>query len=58
MINNVSVIIPAYKPDDKLIGTLNGLVAAGFDDIIIILVNYRRFKSVYWIKLTLSCYGG
>ncbi|MBR5452468.1 MAG: bifunctional glycosyltransferase family 2/GtrA family protein [Clostridia bacterium] len=34
--NPISVIIPAYKPDEKLISTVEGLVSAGFDDIIIV----------------------
>ena len=33
---NVTVIIPAYKPDSKLLGTLKGLADAGFSDIIVI----------------------
>ena len=33
---SVSVIIPAYKPDQKLITTLNDLVAAGFSDILVV----------------------
>ncbi len=32
----ISVIIPAYKPDEKLIGTLEELVKAGFDDILVV----------------------
>lgn len=35
-INSVSVIIPAYKPDEKLITTINGLISIGFTDIIVI----------------------
>ncbi len=35
-LNEVSVIIPAYKPDEKLIGTLEELVKAGFDDILVV----------------------
>ncbi len=34
--NTVSVIIPAYKPDHKLIGTLDALVKAGFTDILVV----------------------
>ena len=33
---SVSVIIPAYKPDQKLIATLNDLVATGFSDILVV----------------------
>lgn len=36
MKSKVSVIIPAYEPDQKLIETLGGLMAAGFDDIIVV----------------------
>lgn len=32
----VSVIIPAYKPDEKLIATLNDLVRVGFSDILVV----------------------
>ena len=34
--NTVSVIIPAYKPDHKLLRTLDGLVEAGFTDILVV----------------------
>ena len=34
--NNISVIIPAYKPDGKLLNTLKELVEAGFDDLLVI----------------------
>ncbi len=34
--NPVSVIIPAYKPDQKLIKTLSDLVEAGFSDILVV----------------------
>ncbi len=33
---NVSLIIPAYKPDEKLIDTLRKAVDAGFNDILVI----------------------
>ena len=36
MKSRVSVIIPAYEPDQKLIATLKELMAAGFDDIIVV----------------------
>ena len=35
-LKQVSVIIPAYKPDEKLIATLNGLVGTGFTDILVV----------------------
>jgi len=34
--NSVSIILPSYKPDDKLIDTVNGLKEYGFSDIIVI----------------------
>ena len=34
--NRISIIIPAYKPDEKLIATVNDLTDIGFDDIIIV----------------------
>ncbi len=33
---NVSVVLPSYKPDDKLKGVVNSLVNTGFEDIIIV----------------------
>lgn len=36
MIDKISVIIPAYKPDDKLLTTIEELVKAGFSDIIVV----------------------
>lgn len=35
-IKSVSVIIPAYKPDEKLLNTLRELVETGFTDILVI----------------------
>jgi len=35
-IKKISVIIPAYKPDEKLIGTIQGIIAVGFEDIIVV----------------------
>lgn len=35
-IQSVSVIIPAYKPDEKLLNTLRELVQTGFTDILVI----------------------
>ena len=34
--NRVSVIIPAYRPDQKLMGTLEGLCQAGFTDLLVV----------------------
>lgn len=36
MIDKISVIIPAYKPDDKLLTTIAELVKTGFSDIIVV----------------------
>ncbi len=33
---NVSIILPSLNPDEKLMKVVNGLVAQGFDDIIIV----------------------
>lgn len=35
-ITSVSVIIPAYKPDEKLLHTLTGLTEAGFTDLLVV----------------------
>lgn len=35
-LNGISVIIPAYKPDEKLRATVDGLVSVGFSDIIVV----------------------
>lgn len=32
----VSVVLPSYKPDEKLRGVVNGLINAGFEDIIVV----------------------
>ncbi len=36
MYNNVTVVIPSYKPDEKLISTIIGVREAGFSDIIVV----------------------
>lgn len=33
---DVSVILPSYKPDEKLYGVVKGLIDAGFSDIIVV----------------------
>lgn len=35
-LSSVSVVIPAYKPDAKLLDTLAGLVQTGFQDILVV----------------------
>lgn len=36
MYNNVTVVIPSYKPDEKLLSTLQGVMNAGFKDVIVV----------------------
>ncbi len=36
MIKNVSVVLPSYKPDEKLEATVKGFIESGFEDIIVI----------------------
>lgn len=35
-VNDVAVIIPAYKPDEKLLGTLDNVVKQGFDKLLVV----------------------
>ncbi|MDE6662021.1 MAG: bifunctional glycosyltransferase family 2/GtrA family protein [Lachnospiraceae bacterium] len=35
-INNMSVILPSYKPDEKLLAVLEGLSGKGFHDVIVV----------------------
>lgn len=35
-INNMSVILPSYKPDEKLLAVLEGLTEKGFRDVIVV----------------------
>ena len=32
----ISIIIPAYQPDEKVLTTINGLVEAGYNDILVV----------------------
>jgi len=34
--DTITVIIPSYKPDEKLLATLNSVIAQGFSDIIVV----------------------
>ena len=47
--SDITVIIPSYKPDDKLIRTLSGILAAGFGDVVVVDdgggAEYARFFS-------------
>jgi glycosyltransferase involved in cell wall biosynthesis len=36
MYKNVTIVIPSYKPDEKLISTVRGVREAGFSDIIVV----------------------
>ena len=36
MIKNVSVVLPSYKPDEKLEATVRGFIESGFEDIIVV----------------------
>ena len=36
IMKNISVIIPAYKPDETLLKTIDDIVDAGFEDIVVI----------------------
>ncbi len=36
MYNKVTVVIPSYKPDEKLISTVSGIIDIGFSDIIVV----------------------
>ena len=33
---DITVVLPSYKPDEKLLSTVEELEAAGFDDIIVV----------------------
>ena len=35
-ISDITVIIPSYKPDEKLIHTLNVILSAVFEEIIVV----------------------
>jgi len=50
VLSNITVILPSLNPDEKLIKTVDGLIEAGFDDIVIINdgsdeKNYRFFPD-------------
>ena len=32
----VTAVVPSYEPDEKLIQVVDGLLAAGFDDIVVV----------------------
>ena len=35
-IKNMSVVLPSYKPDEKLLAVLEGLTQKGFRDVIVV----------------------
>lgn len=35
-LDKITVVIPSYKPDEKLLSTLNGVLEVGFTDIIVV----------------------
>lgn len=45
---NSSIILPSYNPTDKLLQTLQGLIEAGFDDIILIDDGSREERQKYF----------
>ena len=44
----VSIIIPSYQPDEKLLSTIDGLLELGFDDIILVNDGSDEDKHVYF----------
>ncbi|MBO7376860.1 MAG: bifunctional glycosyltransferase family 2/GtrA family protein [Clostridia bacterium] len=44
----VTIIIPCYQPDEKLLGTLRDLIGLGFDDIIVVNDGSDADKHVYF----------
>ena len=53
---NVSLIIPAYKPDEKLLNTIADAQNAGFDDVIIIDDGSgKEFENVFSKVEQISC---
>lgn len=34
--SKVTIVIPAYEPDEKMLGTIQGLIDAGFHDILVV----------------------
>ena len=58
-IETVSVIIPAYKPEEKLLHTLNELVRTGFTDILVVDDGSgAAFEAVCEKISRSSCTGG
>lgn len=48
MLPKVTIIVPSYKPDDKLISVVSGLCDAGFDDIVVVDDGGREeYKAVF-----------
>ncbi len=47
-ISNVTVILPSYNPNEKLIKTVEGLIAVGFSDIVIVNDGSRVENDKYF----------
>ena len=54
----ISIILPSYKPDDKLIATVKGLKDAGFDDIIVVDDGSGEEYEKYFDKMQGEIYTG
>ena len=46
-----SVILPSYNPSERLISTVKGLIAQGFDDIIIVDDGSREERQKYFAEV-------
>ena len=46
-----SVILPSYNPSERLISTVKGLIAAGFDDIILVDDGSRAARTGYMTEV-------
>ena len=51
----VSVIIPSLNPDDKLLRTVEGLAAVGFDDIIVVNDGSDAVHEKPFEELSVKC---
>lgn len=56
MPENITVIIPSYCPDDRLLATVHGLIAAGADDIAVINDGSgKEYEPVFDEVRSMSC---
>ncbi len=51
MYENITVVIPSYKPDEKLISTVRGIKEAGFSDIIVVDDGGAEKYAEYFIRV-------